>query len=603
MKLAISYGRHSGLSDHDVVPARVPGRNEEFLAKRYQYSSMPGTGLDAVDFAGRRFVKKNTERTMRTSLWVATAALLAALAGWNDFEDVPEEARSAVEAVSADRIESHVRFLADDRLGGRKPATPGFDEAVDYLVAEMKATGLEPSGTDGTWTQSVPLRTSTLVAQATSVRVRNGEWERELAIGEDVAITANMHYEDVEMTAPVAFVGYGISAPELGLDDYADIDVEGKIVLMFYEGPTSLPPTVRAHHSRRSTKYEVARRKGAAGVILTTMSSRTPFSRYRAWLARPRTGLVGEEGEPQLKLTAIMDPDSLHKLIPEAVYDPDSLAADFVAGEVGSFDLGVDLVVKYRSIHSDFSSPNVVGMLRGDDPVLSGEYVVHSAHLDHVGIGQPVKGDSVYNGAHDNAAGVAGVLEGARAFKALPEPPARSQLFLFVTAEESGLLGSEYFANNPTVPRESIVANVNQDMPLMIAPLKRIIAHGAQHSSLHNETARAAAMLGIEIVEDDRPEEMFFVRSDQYSFVKVGIPAVSFDFGLKSDDPKDDFSEVHTAFLREFYHKPTDDISAPFDFDAGRKYVQLNFLVSYLVSENADRPRWNEGDVFEPSAE
>jgi hypothetical protein len=176
MKLAISYGHHSGLSDHDVVPARVPGRTKEFLAKRHPCSSMPGTCSVAVDFAGRRFVKKNTERTMRTPLWVATAALLAALAGWNEGEDVPEEARSAVEAVSADRIESHVRFLADDRLGGRKPATPGFDEAVDYVVAEMKATGLEPSGTDGTWMQDVPLRTSTLVAEATSVRVRNGEW-------------------------------------------------------------------------------------------------------------------------------------------------------------------------------------------------------------------------------------------------------------------------------------------------------------------------------------------------------------------------------------------------------------------------------------------
>jgi Zn-dependent M28 family amino/carboxypeptidase len=242
-------------------------------------------------------------------------------------------------------------------------------------------------------------------------------------------------------------------------------------------------------------------------------------------------------------------------------------------------------------------SPNVAGLLRGSDPRIRDEVVVFTAHLDHLGIGEPVNGDSIYNGALDNASGSAALLEVARAFARLPKPPRRSVLFLAVTAEEKGLLGSDYFAEYPTVPSERIVANLNLDVLAMLYPLRQVVPMGAEHSTLEATVKRAASQMGIELGPDPFPEEVFFVRSDQYSFVRRGVPSLFLFWGFKSDSGVDAAARFR-EWGRTRYHTPQDDLSQPMDLEAGARHAQINFLVGLDVANADGRPAWKPGDFF-----
>ena len=240
----------------------------------------------------------------------------------------------------------------------------------------------------------------------------------------------------------------------------------------------------------------------------------------------------------------------------------------------------------------------MAAVLRGSDPRLNQEYVVMSAHLDHLGVGEPVAGDAIYNGAYDNASGVAVLLEVARAFARLPVAPRRSVLFLAVTGEEEGLNGSDFFAHHPTLPIDRVVADTNLDMFLMLHPLRDVIAFGAEHSSLGPTVEEAARRLGIEVSQDPFPEEVLFIRSDHYSFVQQGVPAIFLTGGFKTGDPAVDGRAAWDKWMRETYHHPGDDMSQVIDFAAGAQFAKLNFLISYLVAQNDDAPRWNPGDFF-----
>ncbi|HXM92355.1 MAG TPA: M28 family peptidase, partial [Candidatus Dormibacteraeota bacterium] len=247
----------------------------------------------------------------------------------------------------------------------------------------------------------------------------------------------------------------------------------------------------------------------------------------------------------------------------------------------------------------DVASRNVVAKLEGSDPTLKNEYVVYSAHLDHLGIGEPVKGDGIYNGALDNASGSAILLEVARAFSGMKTRPRRSILFLSVTGEEAGLLGSDYFAHYPTVNKSSVVANVNMDEDLMLWPLRDIVAFGAEHSSLDAVVKKAAARMRLSESPDPSPEEVVFIRSDQYSFVKQGVPAIFPVPGFTSDDPKIKPTEIFKNWEQTRYHQPQDDMDQPgLDFDAAAKYARFVFLCGLLITEDPQRPTWNKGDFF-----
>ncbi len=276
----------------------------------------------------------------------------------------------------------------------------------------------------------------------------------------------------------------------------------------------------------------------------------------------------------------------------------DETLTELKNGHPRSFQFPDSLSASYSSIHEDFTSYNVAGRIEGTDPVLKNEYVVHTAHLDHTGVGKPVNGDSIYNGAHDNASGVASLLEIGRLYKSPGVNTRRSILIVMVTGEEMGLLGSAYFAANPTVPKSSIVANINTDMPTVIAPLLSIVPLGAEHSSLIKNVEFAATTLKLDIEEDPEPSENRFVRSDQYSFVVNGIPALHIKYGNKTDIPGFDLGAYIKNWREKYYHKPADGLDGIFNFTAAKTYVQLNFLISYSIAESKEKPTWNKGDLF-----
>jgi len=275
-----------------------------------------------------------------------------------------------------------------------------------------------------------------------------------------------------------------------------------------------------------------------------------------------------------------------------------ALLAQIKGGQPSSFAINGSLKMAYTSTYNDIISYNVVGKIEGSDPKLKNEYVVHSAHLDHLGIGRPVEGDSIYNGAHDNASGVASVPAISGIYHNIKERPKRSILTVLLTGEELGDLGSGYFAAHPTVPVKNMVADVNTDMPTIIAPLLSVTALGAEHSSLAKQVDQAAGYLGLGVEPDPEPKQVRFVRSDQYSFVVNGIPALHIKYGAKTADGKNNLNDFVAKWRAKYYHKPQDDINGIFNFTAGKTYAQLNFLIGYLVAQDVARPTWNPGDIF-----
>ncbi|HYH46268.1 MAG TPA: M28 family peptidase, partial [Thermoanaerobaculia bacterium] len=301
---------------------------------------------------------------------------------------------------------------------------------------------------------------------------------------------------------------------------------------------------------------------------------------------------------PELRGAAFLSASGAEALFAGAPHRLDEIFRQATAGKVPRFALPVEAALRGVSRRERTASPNVAALLPGSDPRLRDEVVVLSAHLDHLGVGEPVAGDAIYNGAFDNASGIAILLEVAGALARLPERPRRSVLFLAVTAEESGLHGSDYFARHPTVPAGRIVANVNLDMALMLFPLRDVIAFGAEHSSLGPTVEEAARRLGLAVTPDPAPEQVIFIRSDHYSFVKQGIPSIFLATGLQSGDPAIKGPARWGEWLATTYHKPGDDMAQKIDFESGAQFARLNFLVAHQIAQADRAPSWNPGDFF-----
>lgn len=513
---------------------------------------------------------------------------------------------AALEAISADRIKQHMTVLAGDDMEGRGLGSAGFESALRYVEQTLTAGGLSPSGENGGFRQRVPLRNSVIVQKASSFVVTSKGARKTLAYGKDYLLSPDQLREDVSLAdAPVVFVGYGVSAPAQGYDDYAaGVDVKGKVVAYLSGAPAKLPSNERAYYSSGTVKDAEAVKRGAVGTISFTSPDDPRFR----WEVSVATGAQGNyawldaQGQPNRGDPALRGSASLNHSGVAAIFDGASkpAAAVFAAAansEPQAFDLATRVSITTRSTHTSLDSANVVARLEGTDPSLKNEHVVYIAHVDHFGRGVAMNGDDIYNGAHDNASGVAIVLELARAFKALPAAPKRSVLFLFVTAEERGLLGSDYFARNPTVPAGGIVADLTLDMPFLFHPLKDIVPYGAQHSTLSTPVNRAARKLGLAIGEDPIPEQVLFIRSDHYSFVRQGVPSLFIKSGFETGDARDG-SAINAAYRRDVYHKPNDDMSRAFDFEAGADHARINFLTGWQVAEESARPAWNEGDFF-----
>jgi len=509
--------------------------------------------------------------------------------------------KQALTAVDTAQFKADIAYLADDKLLGRMPGTPGYQMAVDYVVGRLKSLNVKPAGENNTWLQQVKLRKA-FVHDAV-ISINNGQYQNVGIRGGGYAIYPNPAIPQIKISAGLVFAGYGISEPGLGYDDYAGIDVKGKIILIVRGTPEKFSSSVAAHVMNSTQILKVAAEHGAVGVMIcsTDLTAIMPnFSRgvYSVLDKQGNVAVSRSYYSSQVSVFGGISYSLFNTFLKDSGKSMQEILAQLKTGQPDSFAINTGINVSYTSTYQDIISYNVIGKITGSDPVLKKTYVVHSAHLDHLGVGPAVQGDSIYNGAHDNASGVASVLAIAKIYKNIRIKPKRSILLVLLTGEEMGDLGSGYFAKYPTVPVNSIVADVNTDMPTIIAPLLSITALGAEHSSLSKQVDQAAGYLGISIEPDPEPKQARFTRSDQYSFVLQGIPALHIKYGNKTADGKNNLNDMVAVWRAKYYHKPQDDINGIFDFAAGKKYAQLNFLIGYLVAQDKARPEWNEGDIF-----
>ncbi|HXI12698.1 MAG TPA: M28 family metallopeptidase [Thermoanaerobaculia bacterium] len=540
---------------------------------------------------------------MRLSLLAISLHLVAATLA----AQIPDEARSASRAIQTSAIEAHMRFLADDLLEGRETGTRGYDVAARYVAAQLQAVGVAPAGDKGTWYQAVPLRKAEIVKKESSLSLKKAGEAAVTLAEDDFSLTPDYLQTSTKISASVVFVGFGIAASELGYDDYAGVDVRGKIVAILSGAPSTFLATTRAHYSSSFVKAETAAAHGARGIITLrppAAEKRYPWERF-VKQARPGMRWLGTDKVPGRTVPQIQATVTLGRRAAEALFAgaPRSLDDVFKMEEgpvrPSSFPLAVEASIRITTRHSEVESMNVVGLLKGRDSALAAETIIYTAHLDHVGLATtPVGADSINNGAMDNASGIAALLEVARAFSALPKATRRSIMFLAVTGEEKGLLGSDYFATFPTIARERMVGNINMDMFLMLFPMRDVVVYGYDHSSMARQVDHAVRELGIKRIADPAPEETIFVRSDQYSFVRAGIPALAIGEGVDAGASKVKGADLVRAWRRDRYHQVSDDLNQPIDFGAGTSFAKLNFLIGYLAASQDKRPTWNEGDFF-----
>ncbi|HWS71149.1 MAG TPA: M28 family metallopeptidase [Thermoanaerobaculia bacterium] len=517
--------------------------------------------------------------------------------------DIDADTAAARDRIKPAAIAAHIRFLASDLLEGRETGSRGFELGANYVAAQFAALGLDATGDDGTFFQKIDFRSARLITDRSSMSIDDNGSVSTLTPKVDVLIKPDFARDVVDVHAPAVFAGFGIVAPELGRDDYAGIDVRDKVVVYLTGAPATFPHNQRAYYSNTQVKEELAAARGAIGVIVVKSNPdelRYPFeksARQSDIVAMKRLNRgVPAEFTPQLRGIASLSRGAAQRLFAHAPQPIEKILADADKGLTESFPLKVSVSIKTASAFDTVHSENVVATLRGSDPALRDEYVVLSAHLDHLGEHGPAA-DKIFNGAFDNASGIACLIEIARAFASMPQPPARSILFAAFTGEEKGEEGSGMLARHPPV-RGSIVADVNMDMFLMLYPVKDLVPFGGEHSSL-GETAKAAASaMGFELSPDPNPEEVRFIRSDQYSFVREGIPAIILKAGSKSSDPSIDGEKASREWLRTIYHTPKDDLSQPMDFASGARYAQTNFLLTLAVANDPLKPRWNVGDFF-----
>jgi len=492
----------------------------------------------------------------------------------------------------------HITRLAHDSMRGRETGSPESRLAARYVVGVFKSAGLEPAGTNG-YLQPVRFRTRRVVEERSSLAlVRDGKVEP-IALGADA--TLGMRITPAErLEAPLVFIGFGLTVPELRYDDLEGQDVRGKVVVLMAGGPPTIPGPLLAH--RQSIRWEALKRAGAVGVISIQNPQAMDIPWERSMLSRfaPAMTLadpsMDESAGQQLAVT--FNPASAEKLFQGSGHTFAEMLKVADAGErLPRYPLRASIRAAVATATSEVESENVAGVLRGSDQALKNQYVVLSAHLDHVGVGRPINGDSIYNGAMDNASGTATLLETAVTLSREPKRPRRSVIFLSVTGEEKGLLGSRYYAAAPTVPADSIVANVNVDMFLPLFPLKSLIVQGLEQSDLAADVRRAAEPMGLKVLTDPEPLRNSFIRSDQYSFIRRGIPAVSLKVGFDLSTPE---HQTVLKFRTERYHAPSDDLAQPVDLKSAEDFNRLYLRLVEEVANRDRRPEWNAESFFKP---
>ncbi|WP_300973121.1 M28 family peptidase [Sphingomonas sp. LHG3406-1] len=504
------------------------------------------------------------------------------------------------QASAADRVRAHVEFLSSDLLEGRDTGSRGHEIAAGYVVSQFQSLGLKPGGENGSWYQQVPFRRAT-ISGTPSVSFAAKGAAVTLQQGVDIAIRPNLVNKQTDVAADFVFVGFGIADPVLGINDYAGVNAKGKIVVALGGAPKGLRSDVASHIG--SVKAQMAAARGAVGFLeIPTNAAASAWAPPSVIAARPLTSWAdGKGGSGQGAASGLLRM-SLTQATAERLFAGarQNLAAVQAEAREGrspkGFPLTGRLTVRATSEWSDFTSPQVIGLLPGSDPKLAAEHVALMGHLDHIGVRKNAKAgdDAINNGTLDNASGVATMIETARAFVTSGKPSRRTLMFLAVTGEELGLVGADYYATKPTVPLQQIAALVNLDMPLLLYPFQDVIPFGAEHSNIVQAVDAAGRSMQVTASADPMPEQGLFVRSDHYRFVTRGVPSVFLMTG---------YANGGEAQWKKFlgggcYHSPCDDVKQGIDWQAGARFGELNYRIARQLADAAERPRWYADSYF-----
>lgn len=493
---------------------------------------------------------------------------------------------------------SHVAFLADDALEGRDTGSTGHRKAAEYVAKEFARLGLRPAGTDG-FLQPVALKSRKIDEAHSGLALVRGGVEEPLKLGDEAIISLRVDPAPA-FEASLVFAGYGLSIPEAGHDDFDGLDVKGKLVVYLRGAPSNIPGPLAAHSQSEGVRSEALRKAGAIGAVMIQNPKHMDIPWERAALARflPAMTLADPtlDDNRGLKAAVSLNPAHADKLLAGSGHNFAEILEVADAGKpLPRFEIPARLKGTVAVQRADVTSENVVAMLPGSDPALEGEFIAFTAHLDHLGVGKPIDGDAIYNGAMDNAAGVASLLDVAAILQESGAKPRRPILFVAVTAEEKGLLGSKYFANHSPPGGGKIVANLNSDMFLPLYPLKRLTIFGIDESDLGDDARSAAEAMGIAIEPDPEPFRNVFIRSDQYSFIRQGIPALMFKIGYTKGSPEE---QTFKLWLRDRYHAPSDDLDQPVDRGAAETFDKLAADLLMRISGRDAQPRWKDSSFF-----
>ncbi len=494
---------------------------------------------------------------------------------------------------------SYVEFLASDKLEGRNTGSEGHRKAAEFAASEFERDGLKPAGAQG-YIQPVKFRSLRLDESGSSLALVRGGKEQPLKLGGDAMISARVDPAPT-VEAGLVFVGYGLKVPEIQYDDFTGLNTQGKIAVYLGGAPKNLSGALAAHYQSGAERWKTLHAAGIIGVVsianpkhMDIPWERQAANRGQAAMVLAASGASDTDGE---KIAVAWNPAHADELLEGTGHNFEELVALAEAGKpLPHFDIPARLKAKTEVVRAEVVSQNIAAIYPGSDPALKNEYVAMSAHIDHLGTAdKPVNGDSVFNGAMDNAAGVATVLDTAAKLRESKPKLRRSILFLIVTGEEKGLLGSRYFAENPTVPAKNIVADVNTDMFLPLYPLKRITVYGLGESTLGDDVSAIAREMGIEPQLDPDPERNSFIRSDQYSFILRGVPALAMKDGYVKGTPEE---KIFKTWLTERYHGLSDDLNQPVDKGAAEKFDELAARLLERVANESARPSWKPDSFF-----
>lgn len=500
---------------------------------------------------------------------------------------------------------SHVQYLADDKLEGRRAGTPGYDKAAAYVEEQFRQIGLKTAGTIG-YQQPISLTPYEIDAEKSSARLERPSGTVTFTVGKDLQISQD---SAPQVSAPLVFIGYGLQIPRKHIDDYAGVDLKGKIAVFFNAAPERLLGPQRAYARGADQRWKALHAAGAIGMLSFSLPRFVPgqekMTPEQISKAQPQSAVdrrvtfsdTQVASLPGLQFSgSIALPQAAEKLLDGTGHTYAELLADAKTGKpLPTFPIaGTFTAHTVVTRGTPVSASNVIGMLEGSDSKLKKEYVVISAHLDHLGIGREIDGDKLYNGAMDNASGVASLIECAKLMAGQPHPK-RSVLFIALAGEELGELGSEYFAKRPTVPQSQIVADLNMDMYLPLFPLRFLEVQGLGESTLGNDARAVCQLNDVEVQFDKQPDENRFVRSDQVNFVKQGIPALAFKFGWTPDSPEE---KTFNDWVKTRYHKPSDDLNQPVDKVAAAQFTVILAQLATRVANEQPRPSWYPESSF-----